>query len=200
MSPLFRSGPKVGPRQRVDDFARVLVRAGLIDDAGVLAEVADLAATELGGDGSTVAAEAVRAARRDWRADEAGWPAVTDHDRLDEVFDELPSIGVVVLQAVDDHWAATTELTRRDDAGEPPEGIVWFTPADVWHAVDHGMLEVNLWHGDSANAAPGDVLLDDVLATFARHGLRAHFDEGRIEVAAHWQRRSPTRAPDVPPA
>ena len=49
-------------------------------------------------------------------------------------------------------------------------------------------------HGDpdslaTANAAPGDDLLHEVLATFARHGLDAHFDEGRIEVAAHWHRR-----------
>jgi hypothetical protein len=51
------------------------------------------------------------------------------------------------------------------------------------------MLEVNLWHGDSANAAPGDVLLDDVLAAFDAQGLPARFDEGRIEVAARWQRR-----------
>ena len=54
------------------------------------------------------------------------------------------------------------------------------------------MLEVNLWHGTTANAAPGDVLLDEVLATFSAAGLPARFDEGRIEVAAFWQRR-PTR-------
>jgi hypothetical protein len=48
---------------------------------------------------------------------------------------------------------------------------------------------VNLWHGTTANAAPGDALLGDVLAAFADAGLDAHFDEGRIEVAAHWHRR-----------
>jgi hypothetical protein len=53
------------------------------------------------------------------------------------------------------------------------------------------MLEVNVWHGSTANVAPGDSLLDDVVAVLARHGLRAHFDEGRVEVAAHWQRRLP---------
>ena len=68
-------------------------------------------------------------------------------------------------------------------------GYIWFTAPDVWHAVDDGMLEVNLWHGTSANVAPGDHLLDAVLSCLARHGLRARFDEGRIEVDAHWQRR-----------
>jgi hypothetical protein len=51
------------------------------------------------------------------------------------------------------------------------------------------MLEVNLWHGSTANAAPGDQLLDQVIGIFTKHGLDAHFDEGRIEVTAHWQRR-----------
>jgi hypothetical protein len=48
---------------------------------------------------------------------------------------------------------------------------------------------VNLWHASTANVAPGDGLLENVLASFASHDLDAHFDEGRIEVAAHWQRR-----------
>ena len=53
------------------------------------------------------------------------------------------------------------------------------------------MLEVNVWHGSTANVAPGDALLDDVLAVLARHGLAAHFDEGRLEVSARWRRRLP---------
>ena len=42
---------------------------------------------------------------------------------------------------------------------------------------------------DQDNAAPGDALLTAVVSCFERHGLAAHFDEGRIEVAARWQRR-----------
>ena len=62
----------------------------------------------------------------------------------------------------------------------------------VWHAVDEGMLEVNVWHGSTANAAPGDELLDHVLGVLEKHGLAAHFDEGRIEVSAHWHKRLAT--------
>jgi hypothetical protein len=94
-----------------------------------------------------------------------------------------------VLQGCDDHWAAKAVLDLRAAAGDPPRGVAWFTPPDVWHAVDEGMLEVNVWHGDTANAAPGDALLDDVIAAFGAQQLPAHFDEGRIEVSAHWQRR-----------
>ena len=43
------------------------------------------------------------------------------------------------------------------------------------------MLEINLWHGDTANVAPGEPLLDLVLGMLARHGIPAVFDEGRIE-------------------
>ncbi|HEX2893139.1 MAG TPA: hypothetical protein VHO29_03950 [Marmoricola sp.] len=121
-----------------------------------------------------------------WRADAASWPEVTDHDRLQRAFASLEGRGIAVLQGVADHWEARDELDRRTPK---PAGIAWFTQIDVWHAIDAGMLEVNLWHGTTANVAPGDVLLEQALAAFAEVGLDAHFDEGRIEVAAHWQYR-----------
>lgn len=37
---------------------------------------------------------------------------------------------------------------------------------------------MNLWHHNTANEAPGDRLLDETLALFAKNGLSAHFDEG----------------------
>ncbi len=121
-----------------------------------------------------------------WRQQAAGWPARTDHDRLQSAFAVLAAGGVAVLQGCPDHWSARDELTRRT-----VRGIAWFTAPDVWHAIDEGMLEVNLWHSTTANAAPGDQLLDEALAAFHQAGLGATFDEGRIEVAAYWQRRPP---------
>jgi hypothetical protein len=124
-----------------------------------------------------------------WREDAATWPEVTDHDRLERAFSLLDERGIVVLQGITDHWVARDELARRTPK---PAGVAWFTPTDVWHAIDAGMLEVNLWHGTTANAAPGDALLDQALSAFAEAGLEAHFDEGRIEVDARWQHRPPT--------
>lgn len=173
------------------DYARVLVRAGYLDRTTVVAEVAQAAREDHGlGQPETVASEIVAEVVQGVRTEQAGWPTVTDHDRLVAAFAELRTRGVLVLAYVDDHWTATGELERRDECGERAVGVVWFTRPDVWHAVLHGMLEVNLWHGDTANAAPGDALLDDVLAVLSGHGLAAHFDEGRIEVACAWQRRS----------
>ena len=172
------------------DYARLLVRAGYGDAAALQAEVAEAARSDPGtADPEAVARELLAGALDQLRTEQGGWPAITDYDRFGAALEELTTRGVAVLGYVDDHWAAAAELESRDDRGERLTGIAWFTPPDVWHAVDHGMLELNLWHGDSANVAPGDELLADVLDVLARHGLQAHFDEGRIEVAVHWQRR-----------
>ncbi len=125
-------------------------------------------------------AEAVDA----WHEQAAGWPEVTDHERLQSAFASLEAEQIAVLQGCPDHWSARDELSRRE-----VRGIAWFTAPDVWHAIDEGMLEVNLWHSTTANAAPGDQLLDAALAAFHHAGLDAKFDEGRIEVSAYWQRR-----------
>jgi hypothetical protein len=180
------------PERRTADlrtWVSDLVRSGLAEPADVQAQVAAAIASDLPGlDAEATARSWVAAAHQQWRDDAAGWPAVTDYDRLTDAFAVQQAGGVVVLQGCEDHWSARDELVARDPR---PRGIAGFTPQDVWHAVDEGMLEVNLWHGTSANAAPGDALLDDVIAAFAGAGLEAHFDEGRIEVAAHWQRRPP---------
>jgi hypothetical protein len=83
-------------------------------------------------------------------------------------------------------------LTAAAERGAPPAGIAYFTHADVWHAVEHGMLELNVWHGSSANVAPGDALLALVQETLAANGITSLFDEGRIEVSLPWQRRPHT--------
>jgi hypothetical protein len=164
-----------------------LVRSGL----GSADEVRDEAVAAIAADHPDLPAAAtadawIAEARAAWRADAAGWPSVTDHDRLTQAFGLLEERGIVVLQGVADHWVAREELERRTPG---PAGVAWFTPTDVWHAIDAGMLEVNLWHASTANVAPGDALLDDALGAFAAAGLEAHYDEGRIEVAARWQRR-----------
>ena len=169
-------------------YAWLLARSGHLDAAARTAEVA-LAARDDHRLDESIAPELVTSAEARVRDESASWPQTTDHDRLEAVFAELRRREVLVLEQVDDHWTATAELQRRADQGQPASGIVWFTAPDVWHAVQHGMLELNLWHGTGANAAPGDALLDDVLDVLREHALPAHYDEGRVEVACSWQRR-----------
>jgi hypothetical protein len=178
--------------EHVRAFARSCVRAGLLGEQELYDEVLLAVTSELSvspGPAEAMARNWITEFRDELTADERAWPAVTDHDRLQAVFADLATTDVVVLQGCEDHWAAKAVLDARAAAGSTPRGVAWFTPPDVWHAIDEGMLEVNLWHGDTANVAPGDALLDEVLASFDRHGLQAHFDEGRIEVSAHWRRR-----------
>jgi hypothetical protein len=178
--------------RHVREFARSCVRAGLLGEQQLYDEVTLAVATELPdrpGDAGDLAHAMIEEFRAELAHDSRSWPEVTDYDRLQRAFAGIEALGVVVLQGCDDHWAAKAVLDLRAAAGDPPRGVAWFTPPDVWHAVDEGMLEVNVWHGDTANAAPGDTLLDDVIAVFGAQQLPAHFDEGRIEVSAHWQRR-----------
>ena len=187
-------------QKHVREFTRSCVRAGLLTeqelyDEVVLAITSELPTSEAPGD---LARAWIAQYRAELAADESAWPAVTDYDRLQAALAELSAADVVVLQGYEDHWAAKAVLDARAAAGSSPRGVAWFTPSDVWHAIDEGMLEVNVWHGSTANVAPGDALLDDVVAVLERHGLAAHYDEGRIEVSAHWQRRlvSSARAAD----
>ena len=178
--------------EHVREFTRACVRSGLQSDDELVDEVAQAITSELPdrASGADVLAKSwVEEARLELRRDQSGWPEHTDYDRLQAAFTEMERADVVVLQGCDDHWTAKEVLDARAATGTAPRGVAWFTAPDVWHAVDEGMLEVNLWHGTTANAAPGDQLLDEMLAILARHGLEAHFDEGRIEVAAHWHRR-----------
>lgn len=180
-------GARRTPEEELVDFARLQVRAGLLSSEDQLAEVMEATRAEMPDTDAPIMARAwLAGARKDLVAEAATWPPSTDFDKLQAVFAECSAHGVRVLQGVEDHWTAKQSL---DDSSADLRGILWFTHPDVWHAIDEGMLEVNLWHASTANAAPGDPLLESVLSCFARHGLAAKFDEGRIEVSAFWHRR-----------
>jgi hypothetical protein len=182
---------EVDALERLRAFARVQVRSGFLPDVTVRAEVLEAAREDLsrGEDAETLAAQVVETEIADLEQEQAGWTETTDVDRLENALTDLEAQDLLVLRAVEDHWDATAALTDLDDAGESVRGVLFFSHTDVWHAVDHGMLELNLWHGDTANVAVGDELLALVLQTLAGHGLRAVFDEGRIETTLTWQRR-----------
>ena len=182
-------------QQHVREFTRSCVRSGLLGEQELYDEVVLAISSELPdvADPGAMASTWITELRDELRRDAETWPEATDYHRLQAAFAELEAAGVVVLQGCEDHWAAKAAIDERDD--EPPRGIAWFTAPDVWHAIDEGMLEVNVWHETTANVAPGDTLLDDVVAALERQGLDAHFDEGRIEVSTRWQRPIPPTAP-----
>ena len=178
--------------EHVRAFARSCVRAGLLSTAEMHAEVVEAITAELpdrAAEADELATTWLDEAHDELRADQSEWPESTDYERLQSAFAEMELLDVSVLQGCEDHWAAKRLIDESNAAGAGIRGVAWFTPSDVWHAVDEGMLEVNLWHGTTANAAPGDDLLNDVLGILEKHGMQARFDEGRIEVDAHWQKR-----------
>jgi hypothetical protein len=141
---------KAGRLRQLRTFAAAQLRSGYRSDDAVRADVVEAARAEVRSeDEAQRLADAYLAeARAEWREDADAWPETTQHDRLLAAFESLEAAGVVVLQAVDDHWAAEDTLTESGERGAPPRGIAFFTHTDVWHAVEHGMLEVNLWHAD----------------------------------------------------
>jgi hypothetical protein len=178
--------------EHVRDFTRACVRAGLLSSEQLHAEVVEAITTELpdrAAEADELATTWLEEAHDQLREDQRDWPESTDYERLQSAFAEMELLDVSVLQGCEDHWAAKRLIEESAAAGAGLRGVAWFTPADVWHAVDEGMLEVNLWHGTTANAAPDDELLYDVLGILEKHGLQARFDEGRIEVDAHWYKR-----------
>ncbi|WP_433159275.1 DUF6891 domain-containing protein [Kribbella sp. CA-247076] len=167
-------------------LARVLVRSGYADHAAITAALTEAVREDAPAmDPAALVPLLIGEAVIDLDAEAAGWPETTAPNRLDAVLDELERRGLVVVRYTSDHHAARREL----EAAADPKGLVFFTDTDVWHAVDFGMLELKLWHPDTANVAPGEPLLDDILALLNENGLPATFDEGRIEVTIDWQRR-----------
>jgi hypothetical protein len=176
------------------NYARVQVWSGFRPLDEVRADVLEAVLDEVSdrAEAQRLTTEFVEVAEESLAAAMTTWPSVTEFDRLQASLTELEAAGIAVLQACEDHWAAQELLQTLAAAGARPRGIAYFTHTDIWHAVDHGMLEINLWHGDSANVAPGDDLLADVQETLARNGIDSLFDEGRIEVTVAWQRRPVT--------
>jgi hypothetical protein len=182
---------RAGRLEQLRTFARCQVWSGYRSDSEVRADVYDAALAEERDPerARSLAEELVTSARRELEDASDRWPSPNGFERLCSALADLRAQDIVVLEAIDDHWSASATLETLAAAGRAPRGVAYFTLPDVWHAVEHGMLEINVWHGDTANTAPGDPLLDLVLGVLDEHGIPAVFDEGRVEATLDWQRR-----------
>ncbi len=182
---------RAGRLAQVRSLARVQVRSGFGTAAEVRADIYDALVDELKdpAEAGRRADELIAETHSSLVADAATWRGETEFDRLEAALRDLEAADIVVLRACEDHWAANEVLEQRAAEQQPPRGIAYFTRTDAWHAVEHHMLELNVWHADHANVAPGDELLAEVLELLATHRLPAVFDEGRIEVSVRWDRR-----------
>lgn len=131
-----------------------------------------------------------------YRVDAAGWPDVTDHDRLERAFSALETQGVVCRQnftccgtcgvaEIGDEMHATRER------GGAVDGYAFFHMQDTESAIDGGGLYLNYGAVDEGEAAAVSIarrIVDAVSAV----GLPVEWDGDwgkRIFVRLQWQRR-----------
>lgn len=167
------------------DVARLQVRTALLDPAGQLeALTAEVAERMPQTDPAIMARAWLAAARKDLAAEAAGWPDVTDRDRLERALAECEQRGVLVLPGVEEE-----AVRERLSAERPERGVLWFTEPAAWRSVDDGVLALEVRHPDGARVTGQDGLGPAVLGCLERHAVRARVHEGRIEVAVRWQSR-----------
>lgn len=182
---------RAGRLDQLRAWAYVQVRSGYLSDGDVRSELyaAVLDEERDPAEAQRLTGAYLSRAEADRAEAERSWPTPSGFDRLQAAFEDLRLAGVLVLEACEDHWAANEALRSATAAGHQLVGIAYFTQPDVWHAVEHGMLELNVWHASTANIAADDELLDLVQSVLSRHGISSRFDEGRIEVSVAWERR-----------
>lgn len=171
------------------DFARLQVYAGLLDPSARRAELAAAIRAELPQQATNadVLARAWLAKASADHADEAAnWARPTDTDRLDAALTECEEHEVLVFRGVAGPPVVASALEQRTGL----RGALWFTPAEVWHAVDHGELTLTLWSADGAPAVREEPLTGAITSCLSRHGLQVldRVDGGRLRVACQWQR------------
>src|SRR5262245_63105073 len=105
-------GPDKAARlEQLRDWTRAQVWSGFRSDDEVRADVLDAVGDEVKDqpEAERLTEEYVADAHASHRDAAATWPPNTDVDRFEQAVAELEAAGVVVLQAVDDHWAANDE-------------------------------------------------------------------------------------------
>jgi hypothetical protein len=196
------------PEEQVRALARGCVRSGLLSSEEMHTQVVAAITADLpdrAHEAEALAATWLEAAHDELRVDQRDWPESTDYERLQSAFAELELLDVTVLQGCEGEDSARRLVADSDAAGAGVRGVAWFTPSDVWRAVDEGRLKITVWPGstaetdDTAKAADqlddtdaGREIVADIVGVLEKHGLRSVSDERRIDVDAQWQRRIAT--------
>lgn len=187
-------------RAAIRDNVRMLARAGFDAPAEIL-EAAEYSVSDpqtlTQGDRAWIRDEVSRvlAAKR---AEEAGWPATTDWDRLDAVFEALNDSGVIAL-----HRAGATLQEGQDEVIEAWRGrrdarrvvgFVFYHAQDVERAAATGELWLAYGVVEGSPETP-ETIAQRVVAAMRRAGFRVDAPpdtDTRIRVSGlDWRKRSP---------
>ncbi|GAB4194408.1 MAG: hypothetical protein OHK0022_10380 [Roseiflexaceae bacterium] len=128
--------------------------------------------------------------------EQAGWPAVTDCDRLDRAFAALEQAGIVCRQnfaCCGTCGAAEIgdEMVRFERQGIVARGYTFFHQQDTEAAVDGAGLYLNYGAAETGEAA-GVAIGREIEAALQQQGLETVWSgklSQRIFVRLHWQRR-----------
>jgi hypothetical protein len=128
--------------------------------------------------------------------EQAGWPTVTDCDRLDTAFAALEADGIICRQ----HFSCCgtcgsaeiwDEIAAAQETGRAVRGYVFYHVQDTEAAVEGHGLYLNYGAVEDGEAAALAVARDSV-AALEHHGLRTNWNgqwARRIGVALDWKRR-----------
>lgn len=128
------------------------------------------------------------------RREQAGWPAVTDCDRLDRAFDELERRGIVARQNFSccqncgskEIWG---EVEDAAEAGKPVRGHTYYHAQDAEAAAEGGGLFLAYGSVEDDGAAE---VGREIVAVLNAHGLATEWDgspKTRIHAPLDWKRR-----------
>lgn len=126
----------------------------------------------------------------------AGWPALTDHDRLEQAFAALETQGVVCRQNFTCCGTCGVaeigdEIDTARERGENVHGYTFFHMQDTERAVEGGGLWLNYGATESGEA-PALAIGHRIADALRLAGLTVDWDGNwtkRIHVPLQWQRR-----------
>ncbi len=127
------------------------------------------------------------------------WPATTDFDRLDAVFQALDKSGILAL-----HNAGNTQSDARSDAGEAwhdrggaksgLRGFVFYHGQDVEHVLADGQLYIGFGLFEGSDAKPIDIARqagDALAAAGFKVTMPPNADQRILIAGFDWKKRSP---------
>jgi hypothetical protein len=187
------------PQSReINDFLTRVVAEGFSDPDEIIDSAVEMFSEDSDEDEGTLRDRVRRGARRAVQAHlraQAGWPEVTDCDRLDAAFDELNAAGIVARQNFSccsncGHGEMGGEMRDEEAAGATVRGYTFYHMQDTESAVYGGLY---LKYGAARDGdAPVVAVGREIVATLNRHGLSTEWNgRGDTGILVHldWKRR-----------
>jgi hypothetical protein len=187
-------------RAAIRDNVRMLTRAGFDAPGEILVaaeEALDDPQTLTQGDRAWIADEVARAVAAK-RVEEAGWPATTDWDRLDAVFEALNDSGLIALHragaTLQEGQQEVVETWRGRRDARRVVGFAFYHAQDVERAAATGELWIAYGVVEGSPETPETIALR-VVGAMRRAGFRVDAPpdpDTRIRVTGlDWRKRSP---------